>query len=98
MESQESESSGRISESVSRRLTQLGSEVCIAALLCDCVISYSVTRPAVIYPFDGPNERDAAQCWRARLITNDRAPTKIRLKAHVVSKLNQLRDTNLRPR
>ena len=76
----------------------LGSEVCIATLLYDCVISYSVTRPGGIYPVDGPNERDAAQCWRVRLITNDRAPTKIRLKAHVVSKLNQLRDTNLRPR
>ena len=41
---------------------------------------------------------DGVQCWLARLITSDKAPTKMRLKAQVVSRLNQLRDTNLRPR
>jgi hypothetical protein len=34
----------------------------------------------------------------ARLIESDSAPTKTRLKAQVASRLNQLRDTNLRPR
>jgi hypothetical protein len=79
-------------------LTQLGSGVCIAAVLYDCVISYSITSLAVICPFGSPNDREAAQCWLARLITSDRAPTKMRLKAQVVSRLNQLCDTNLRPR
>jgi hypothetical protein len=41
------------------------------------------------------SERDAAHCRLARLIANDRAPTKTRLKAQVASRLNQLRDTNL---
>ena len=45
-----------------------------------------------------PNDRDAAQCWLARLIASERAPTNMRLKAQVASRLNQLRDTNLRPR
>src|SRR6266511_542052 len=44
------------------------------------------------------NQRHAAQCWLARLITSDRAPTKTRLTAQAASRLNQLRDTNLRPR
>ena len=34
----------------------------------------------------------------ARLIASARVPTKIRLTAQVASKLNQFRDTNLRPR
>jgi hypothetical protein len=38
------------------------------------------------------------QCRLASLITSERAPTNMRLKAQVASKLNQLRDTNLRPR
>jgi hypothetical protein len=70
--------------------------VCIAAVVYDCVISYSVTLLAVICPLS-PNDRNAAH-WLARVITSDRAPTKMRLKAQVVSRLNQLRDTNLRPR
>ena len=41
---------------------------------------------------------DASQCRFARLIASDRAPTKTRLKAQVASRLNQLRDTNLRPK
>ena len=39
-----------------------------------------------------------AHCRLARLNASDRAPTKTRLKAQVASRLNQLRDTNLRPR
>ena len=39
-----------------------------------------------------------AQCWLVRLIESERAPTNMRLKAHVASRLNQLRDTNFRPR
>src|SRR5215207_56406 len=42
-----------------------------------------------------PNDRDAAQCRLARLIASERAPTTMRLKAHIASRLNQLRDTNL---
>jgi hypothetical protein len=38
------------------------------------------------------------QCRLARLIESDRAPTNIRLTAQVASRLNQLRETNLRPR
>ena len=34
----------------------------------------------------------------ARLIASARAPTKMRLTAQVASRLNQLLDTNLRPR
>ena len=34
----------------------------------------------------------------AKLIESERAPTNIKLKAQVASRLNQLRDTNLRPR
>jgi hypothetical protein len=41
---------------------------------------------------------NAAQCQLAKLITSDRAPAKTRLKAQVASRLNQLRDTNLRPK
>jgi hypothetical protein len=40
----------------------------------------------------------APQYRAARLIVSDNAPTKTRLKAQVASRLNQLRDTNLRPR
>src|SRR5215207_6214401 len=46
----------------------------------------------------GLNDRDAPQCRLARLIASERAPTNMRLKAHVASRLNQLRDTNLRPK
>jgi hypothetical protein len=45
-----------------------------------------------------PNDHNVAPCPLARLITSDRAPTKTRLKAQVASRLNQLCDTNLRPR
>jgi hypothetical protein len=45
-----------------------------------------------------PDDRNAAQCRFAMLIASDRAPTKTRVKAHVASRLNQFRDTNLRPR
>jgi hypothetical protein len=34
----------------------------------------------------------------ARMIESERAPTNMRLNAHVASRLSQLRDTNLRPR
>ena len=44
------------------------------------------------------DDRNAAQCRLARLIASDRAPTKTRLNAQVASRLNQLCDTNLRPR
>jgi hypothetical protein len=47
---------------------------------------------------DTEAKRNAAHCWLARVIASDRAPTKMRLKAQVASRLNQLRDTNLRPR
>jgi hypothetical protein len=47
---------------------------------------------------DGQSERNAAQCPLARLTASDRAPIKTRLKAQVASRLNQLRDRNLRPR
>ena len=40
----------------------------------------------------------ATQYRLTRLIASERAPTNMRLKAHVASRLNQLRDTNLRPR
>jgi hypothetical protein len=47
----------------------------------------------------GVNTADAAaQCWFARMIASERAPTRMRLTAQVASRLNQLRDTNLRPR
>ena len=49
-------------------------------------------------PFDGVRMTDAAQRRLARLIESERAPTDMRLKAQVASRLNQLRDTNLRPR
>jgi hypothetical protein len=42
--------------------------------------------------------RNAAHCRLAKVNARDRAPTKTRLKAQVASRLNQLRDTNLRPR
>ena len=45
-----------------------------------------------------PDDRNAAQCRFAMPIASDRAPTKTRVKAQVASRLNQLRDTNLRPR
>ena len=41
---------------------------------------------------------DATQYRPAKLIESERAPTNIKLKAQVASRLNQLRDTNLRPR
>src|SRR5262249_6436127 len=44
------------------------------------------------------SEGNAAQGRLARVIARNRAPTKTRLKAQVASRLNQLRDTNLRPR
>jgi hypothetical protein len=44
------------------------------------------------------NDRNVAQYRLARLIASDRVPTKMRLKAQVASRLNQLRDTNLRPK
>jgi hypothetical protein len=40
----------------------------------------------------------SAQCSLARMIASERAPTSMRLSAQVASRLNQLRDTNLRPR
>ena len=40
----------------------------------------------------------ATQCRLPMLIARDIAPTRTRLKAQVASRLNQLRDTNLRPR
>jgi hypothetical protein len=54
-----------------------------------CTLTASGTRHAKV---------KLAQCRLARLITSERAPTNMRLKAQVASKLNQLRDTNLRPR
>src|SRR6516162_11491140 len=52
------------------------------------------------FPWNSANrdECNAAQCRLARLIASDRAPTKTRLKAQVASRLNQLRDTNIRPK
>src|SRR5260370_6532795 len=44
------------------------------------------------------DKKRPAQCRLARLIASERAPTNMRLKAQVASRLNQLRDTNLRPR
>src|SRR5215203_6054068 len=44
------------------------------------------------------NDRDAPQCRLARLIASERVPTTMRPKTHVASRLNQLRDTNLRPK
>ena len=44
------------------------------------------------------DECSVAQCRPARLIASDRAPTKTRLKAQLASRLNQLRDKNLRPK
>src|SRR5262249_18942726 len=63
---------------------------------CGRVISQeagSYRRPS----HDGESEGNAAHGRLARLIARDRAPTKMRLKAQVASRLNQLRDTNLRP-
>jgi hypothetical protein len=45
-----------------------------------------------------PNKCNADHCRLAMLTVSDRAPTATRLKAQVASRLNQLRDTNLRPR
>ena len=45
-----------------------------------------------------PEGSQAAQVQLAKVITSDRAPTKTKLEAQVASKLNQLRDTNFRPR
>ena len=45
-----------------------------------------------------PNDDNVAQCRLARLIASDRTPTKKRLRAQVASRLNQLRDRNLRPK
>jgi hypothetical protein len=44
------------------------------------------------------SDRSAAHCRLAKMNASDRAPTKARLKAQVASRLNQLRETNLRPR
>jgi len=44
------------------------------------------------------DKKRLAQCRLARLIASERAPTNTRLEAQVASKLNQLCDTNLRPR
>lgn len=43
-------------------------------------------------------ERSAGQGPLDKLNASDRAPTKTRLNAQVASRLNQLRDTNLRPK
>ena len=40
----------------------------------------------------------SSQCRYERLNPNESAPIRTRLRAHTVSRLNQLRDTNLRPR
>jgi hypothetical protein len=40
----------------------------------------------------------AVQRWPERLNVSESAPTRARLRAQVASRLNQLRDTNLRPR
>ena len=45
-----------------------------------------------------PENMSGLQCQPAMLIESERAPTNMRLKAHIASRLNQLRDTNLRPR
>ena len=42
--------------------------------------------------------RHAPQCRLVRMIPSDRAPTRMRLMAQIRSRLNQLRDTSLRPR
>ena len=44
------------------------------------------------------NDNSGDQCRLARPIANERAPTSMRLKAQVASRLNQLRATNLSPR
>lgn len=46
----------------------------------------------------GPPGRDAGQWPLARPIASERAPTSMRLKAQVASRLNQLRVRNVRPR
>jgi hypothetical protein len=45
-----------------------------------------------------PNDCRATQRGPTRLIASDSVPTKTRLKAQLASRLNQLHDTNLRPR
>ena len=57
-----------------------------------------VSRLAIICPFSNPNIRDAAQLQLAKLIASETAPTMMRLAAQLASRLNQLRETNLRPR
>ena len=55
-------------------------------------------RPSSALPVAIRDKNRPAQCRLARLIASERAPTNMRLKAQVASRLNQLRDTNLRPR
>ena len=56
------------------------------------------SRPFSALPVADQGQKKPAQCRLARLIVSERAPTNIRLNAQVASRLNQLRDTNLRPR
>jgi hypothetical protein len=62
----------------------------------------STSRPIVEtkYPLGCSDHlvRHAPQWRLVRLIASARAPTRIKLTAQIASRLNQLRDTNLRPR
>jgi hypothetical protein len=61
----------------------------------------SASRPGPFGFFEGRVDlllANQAQSSFARMIASERAPTSMRLTAQVASRLNQLRDTNLRPR
>src|SRR5215831_12551069 len=54
---------------------------------------YSITR---LLPRE--RQRQSAGVLAQKLKASESAPTKMRLRAQMASRLNQLRDTNLRPR
>src|SRR6266852_5673514 len=56
------------------------------------------SRPLSALPVADQGQKKPAQFRLARLIASERAPTNMKLKAQAASRLNQLRDTNLRPR
>jgi signal peptidase I len=75
--------------------------ICLSANpLCGLILSGDTqyVKRIVAVPGDTVRYDNAPQYRAARLIVSDSAPTKTRLKAQVASRLNQLRDTNLRPR
>src|SRR5262249_52129123 len=64
----------------------------------ECPLCATSGHCAISIAYKQPREKIERQCWPKKLNQSESAPTKMRLRAQMASRLNQLRDTSLRPR